>query len=73
MAILKIAQMGHPVLRQIADPIDPEGITGPEVQHLIGEMYETMLDADGAGIAAARPVRGLERGARDHAFASCGG
>ena len=60
MAILKIAQMGHPVLRQTADPIDPAGIAGPEVQHLIGEMYETMLDADGAGIAAPQvhcPVR----------------
>jgi len=60
MAILKIAQMGHPVLRQIADPIDPDGISGPEVQHLIGEMYETMLDADGAGLAAPQvhcPVR----------------
>ena len=52
MAILKIAQMGNPVLRRVADPIDPEAITGAEVQHLIGEMYETMLDADGAGLAA---------------------
>ncbi len=60
MAILKIAQMGHPILRQIADPIDPSGINSPEVQHLIGEMYETMLDADGAGLAAPQvycPVR----------------
>jgi len=52
MAILKIAQMGHPILRQVADPIDPNAITDAAVQHLIGEMYETMLDADGAGIAA---------------------
>ena len=52
MAILKIAQMGNPILRQVADPIDPQAITGPEVQHLISEMYETMLDADGAGLAA---------------------
>jgi peptide deformylase len=52
MAILKIAQMGNPILRRVADPIDPEAITGHEVQHLIGEMYETMLDADGAGLAA---------------------
>ena len=51
MAILKIAQMGNPILRRVADPIDPEAITGHEVQHLIGEMYETMLDADG-GLAA---------------------
>ena len=60
MTILKIAQMGHPILRQIADPIDHDGIADPEVQHLIGEMYETMLDADGAGLAAPQvhcPVR----------------
>ena len=52
MAILKIAQMGHPILRRVADPIDPSAITENAVQHLIGEMYETMLDANGAGIAA---------------------
>lgn len=50
MAILKIAQMGHPVLLQraaeIADPL------APAVQTLIGDMFETMADADGLGLAA---------------------
>ncbi len=50
MAILKIARMGHPVLRTPALPI--EDPTAPEVQHLIVDMYETMLDAAGAGLAA---------------------
>jgi peptide deformylase len=50
MAILKIARMGHPVLRRAADPIgDP---TAPEVARLIEDMLETMLDANGAGLAA---------------------
>jgi peptide deformylase len=50
MAILKIARMGHPVLRRRADPIpDP---TAPEVRSLIADMIETMEDAHGAGLAA---------------------
>ena len=50
MAILKIARMGHPILRGVADPV--EDPTVPEVHRLIADMYETMLDAAGAGLAA---------------------
>ena len=50
MAILKIARMGHPVLRRRADPVaDP---TAPRIQALVRNMIETMQDADGAGLAA---------------------
>lgn len=50
MAILKIARMGHPILRQVAEPVqDP---TAPQVHALIRNMIETMQDADGAGLAA---------------------
>lgn len=50
MAILKIARMGHPILRRPADPVeDPHGA---EIQRLIADMLETMLDAGGAGLAA---------------------
>ena len=50
MAIRKIARMGHPVLRRRAEEItDPEA---PEIQELIRDMLETMVDADGLGIAA---------------------
>ena len=50
MAILKIARMGHPVLRQPAEVVaDP---TAPEIRTLIEDMMETMEDADGAGLAA---------------------
>ena len=52
MAIRKIAQMGEPVLRRRADPIDPSEIGSPFIQTLIDDMIETMHDADGAGLAA---------------------
>lgn len=50
--ILKVARMGHPVLRQEAEPIPPEQITSPEVQEFIDDMIDTMYDYDGAGLAA---------------------
>ncbi|HEX4193823.1 MAG TPA: peptide deformylase [Stellaceae bacterium] len=50
MAILKIARMGHPVLRRRADPVaDP---TAPEIHRLITDMAETLADIGGAGLAA---------------------
>jgi peptide deformylase len=50
MAIRKIARMGHPVLARQADPVaDP---TAPEVRALVADMIETMIDANGAGLAA---------------------
>ena len=52
MAILKVARLGHPVLRLKADPVPPEGIGAPAIQQLIDDMLETMADHDGAGLAA---------------------
>jgi peptide deformylase len=50
MAILKIARMGHPVLAQRAQEVpDP---TSPEIRRLVADMVETMIDANGAGLAA---------------------
>ena len=60
MAILKVARMGHPVLREKCKPIDPAKITGPEVQRLIRDMLETMIEYNGVGLAAPQvytPVR----------------
>ncbi len=50
MAILKIARMGHPVLRRVADPV--ANLTAPEIHKLIADMVETMNDIGGAGLAA---------------------
>ncbi len=50
MAILKIARMGHPVLRRSAERVtDP---TAPEIEMLVRDMIETMVDAPGVGLAA---------------------
>ncbi len=50
MSILKIARMGHPVLRKVADRV--ENPLDPEIQRLITDMKETMKDAGGVGLAA---------------------
>lgn len=50
MAILKIARMGHPILTQIAQPV--ANPTDPEIRRLVNDMVETMIDANGAGLAA---------------------
>ena len=50
MAILKIARMGHPVLRRPAEDVaDP---TAPEIGALAEDMLQTMIDAPGTGLAA---------------------
>lgn len=50
MTLLKIARMGHPVLRATAAPVADPG--APWVRRLVGDMLETMADAGGTGIAA---------------------
>lgn len=52
MAILKVAQMGHPVLRRVADPINPEVVPTPPFQRICEDLLETMDEYDGAGLAA---------------------
>jgi peptide deformylase len=52
MAILKVARLGHPVLREPAKPVLPEQIRTPEIQRFIDDMVETMREYDGAGLAA---------------------
>src|SRR5215475_2958900 len=52
MAILKVARLGHPVLRQVAEPVPLDEIRTPETQRLIDDMIETMREYDGAGLAA---------------------
>jgi hypothetical protein len=49
MAILKVARMGHPVLRAKALPVPPARITTAGVQRLIDSMFETMREYTGIG------------------------
>ena len=52
MSILKVARMGHPVLRARAKPLVPADIKSPRVQQLIDDMFETMQEYQGIGLAA---------------------
>lgn len=50
MSILKIARMGHPILRERANEIaDPQQA---QIQTLVQHMLDTMIDANGLGLAA---------------------
>src|ERR671919_2131176 len=52
MAILKVARLGHPVLRQEAQPLTIDEIRSPDTQRFIDDLIETMREYDGAGLAA---------------------
>jgi peptide deformylase len=52
MSILKVARMGHPVLRAKARALDRADIRRPAVQSLIDDMIETMIEYHGVGLAA---------------------
>lgn len=52
MAIRKVARLGHPVLRRVADPIDPVAVCTPAVQALLQDLLDTVEEYDGAGLAA---------------------
>ena len=59
MSILKIAHMGHPVLRQRARPLDRAAVATPVVQKLIDDMIDTMQECRGVGLAAPQVHEGL--------------
>ena len=50
--ILKIVQVGDPVLRRPARPLSRDEILSPAIQELIARMRDTMRDAPGVGLAA---------------------
>jgi peptide deformylase len=52
MAILKVARIGHPVVRKPAAPVDVEKLQGADMQRLIDDMIETMYEYEGVGLAA---------------------
>jgi len=52
VSILKVARIGHPVVRGGARPVSEERITSPEIQRLIDDMVVTMHEYDGVGLAA---------------------
>ncbi len=52
MSILKVARMGHPVLRARTKPLEPAEIQSPRIQQLIDDMFDTMQEYQGVGLAA---------------------
>jgi peptide deformylase len=59
MSILKVARMGHPVLRERARPLDKSELKDPLFQKLIDDMVETMHEYHGVGLAAPQVHEGL--------------
>lgn len=60
MNLLKIAQIGHPILRERSRELTREELASDEIQRFIDELVATMRDANGAGLAAPqvhRPIR----------------
>ena len=59
MSILKVARMGHPVLRERARPIAKSDLRDPLMQKLIDDMIDTMHEYHGVGLAAPQVHEGL--------------
>ncbi|MGH9346798.1 MAG: peptide deformylase [Vicinamibacterales bacterium] len=59
MSILKVARMGHPVLRRRARFVDTSGLKHPAIQKLIDDMIETMYEYHGVGLAAPQVHEGV--------------
>lgn len=50
--VREIIRDGHPTLRKVAKKVEPREIGDPLFQQLIDDMFETMYDAPGVGLAA---------------------
>jgi len=59
MSILKVARMGHPVLRTPARVVDASEIANASIQQLIDDMFQTMHEYQGIGLAAPQVHEGL--------------
>jgi peptide deformylase len=59
MSILKVARMGHPVLRERARPVEKSEFKDPLFQKLIDDMVETMHEYHGVGLAGPQVHEGL--------------
>src|SRR5262245_52384865 len=59
MSILKVARMGHPVLRSKARALDRGEIASAPIQKLIDDMIETRIGYHGVGLAAPQVHEGL--------------
>lgn len=60
MSILKVARLGHPVLRAGARTLSAKEIASREIQRLIVDMVETMREYSGVGLAAVQIHEALQ-------------
>src|SRR6185295_756400 len=59
MSILKVARMGHPVLRERARPVEKSDIKSAVLQKLIDDMIDTMHEYHGVGLAGPQVHEGV--------------
>ncbi len=61
MTVLKIAKLGNPVLRQVANAVDLQEVADPngELQKFIDDMIDTMRQGGGVGLAAPQVNRSI--------------
>ena len=61
MALLQVAKLGDPILRQISQPVDLNTLHSSEgkIQLLIDNMIDTMREEDGVGLAAPQVFQSL--------------
>jgi peptide deformylase len=62
MAVLKVAKLGNPILRQISKQVDLKELADQqgELQNFIDDMIDTMREEDGVGLAAPQVNRSLQ-------------
>lgn len=59
MSILKVARLGHPVLRERARELTPEELGGAALLGLAEDLIQTMAEYEGVGLAAPQAHHGL--------------
>jgi peptide deformylase len=59
MSLLKVARMGHPVLRNRAREVERAELKHSSIQKLIDDMIDTMHEYHGVGLAAPQVHEGL--------------
>ena len=60
MSILKVARIGHPVIRSPSQPVPKSAFRDPGFQKLIDDMRETMYEYEGVGLAGPQVHESLQ-------------
>ena len=60
MSILRVARLGHPVLRQKASDVEIADIKSGKFRQLIDDMFETMVEYQGVGLAGPQVHQSLK-------------